>query len=74
VATLAQSAAQISAKRAREILVTQALAAESLNKKIAAEIVINIQSTAGGRGEILGARKLPSGAIALIFKSAEAKN
>jgi hypothetical protein len=36
--------------------------------------VAEIQSTAGGKGKILGARKLPSGAIALTFKSAEAKN
>ena len=38
-----------------------------------AEIVAEVQSIVGGKGEVLGARKLPSGVIALIFKSVEAK-
>ena len=43
-------------------------------EKTAAEIVADIQSTQGGRGEIIRARKLLSGAITLTFKSAEAKD
>ena len=44
------------------------------SNKSAAEIVAEVQSSAGGKGEIIRARKLPSGAIALTFKSVEAKN
>jgi hypothetical protein len=44
------------------------------HSKSAAEIVAEVQSSAGGKGEDIGARKLPSGAIALTFKSVEAKN
>lgn len=56
------------------MLVTCSQGALPPNNKTAAEIVADIQSTAGGKGEIIGARKLPSGAIALTFKSAEAKD
>ena len=41
--------------------------------KTAAEVVQAIRSRPGGDGLIAGARKLPSGAFALTFKSAEAK-
>ena len=43
------------------------------NGKTAAEIIADIKSTEGGGGEIVGARKLPSRAITLTFKSMEAK-
>jgi hypothetical protein len=74
VAGPTQLAAQLPARRAREVLVTCDQGPSSQSDKTAAEIVTEIQSTAGGNGEIIGARKLPSGAIALTFKSAEAKN
>ena len=41
--------------------------------KTAAEVVQAIRSQPGGDGLITGARKLPSGAFALTFKSAEVK-
>ena len=47
--------------------------AYSVNTKTAAEIVNEIRSQLGGNGEILGARKLPSGAFALTFRTPEAK-
>ncbi len=74
VAKATHLAAQLPARRAREILVTCDQSTNEQNNKTAAEIVADIQSTAGGKGEIVGARKLPSGAIALTFKSAEAKD
>ena len=74
VAAIAWLIAQVLAKKARKMLVTQALKAGSLSAKTAVEIVADIQSTARGKGEILEARKLLSGAIALTFKSIEAKN
>jgi hypothetical protein len=46
----------------------------SQSDKSATEIVAEIQSTARGKGKILRAKKLLSGAIALTFKSSEAKN
>jgi hypothetical protein len=74
VARPAQLAPQLPARRAREVLVTPEPGANPQVEKTAAEIVADIQSTQGGRGEIIGARKLLSGAIALTFKSAEAKD
>ena len=74
VARPAQLAAQLPARRAREVLVTCDQDTSSQINKSAAEIVAEIQSTARGKGEIIRARKLLSGAIALTFKSAEAKN
>lgn len=41
--------------------------------KTAAEIVHDIRSQPGDNGEILGARKLPSGAFSLAFRTHEAK-
>ena len=41
------------------MLVTCDQDTSSQNNKSAAEIVAQIQSTAGGKGEIIGARKLP---------------
>ena len=69
-----QLVAQLLARRAREVLVTRDEGTSSQNNKSAAGIVVGIQSTDRGNGEIIRATKLPSGAIVLMFKSAEAKN
>jgi hypothetical protein len=74
IARPTQLAPQLPARRAREVLVTQAPGVSLQNSKTTAEIVADIQSTEGGKGEIVGAKKLPSGAIALTFKSLEAKD
>jgi hypothetical protein len=74
IARPTQLAPQLPARRAREVLVTQAPGVSLQNSKTTTEIVADIQSTEGGKGEIVGARKLPSGAIALTFKSLEAKD
>ena len=74
VARPALLAPQLPARRAREVLVTRDEGTSAQSDKSAAEIVAEVQSSAGGNGEIIGARKLPSGAIALTFKSVEAKN
>jgi hypothetical protein len=74
IARPAQLAPQLPTRKAREVLVTQELGANLQSERTAAEIVAGIKSTEGGRGEIIGARKLPSGAFALTFKSAEAKD
>jgi hypothetical protein len=74
VARPAQLAPQLPARRSREVLVTCDEGTSAQSNKSAAEIVAEVQSSAGGKGEIIGARKLPSGAIALTFKSVEAKN
>ena len=74
VARPALLAPQLPARRAREVLVTRDEGTSAQSNKSAAEIVAEVQSSAGGNGEIIGARKLPSGAIALTFKSVEAKN
>jgi hypothetical protein len=55
------------------MLVTSPEGAQSDNTKTAAEIVNVIRSELGGNGEILGARRLPSGAFALTFRTPEAK-
>jgi hypothetical protein len=52
---------------AREMLVTTLDGPQPDNAKSAAEIVNEIRSQPGGNGEILGARRLPSGAFALTF-------
>jgi hypothetical protein len=74
VARPAQLAAPLPARRSREVLVTCDQGTSTQHNKSAAEIVAEVQSSAGGKGEVIGARKLPSGAIALTFKSVEAKN
>jgi hypothetical protein len=57
----------------REILITCPTGSQETNPKTAAEIVKNIRSQSGGSREILGARRLPSGAVSLTFRSTEAK-
>ena len=42
--------------------------------QLAIEIVANIKSAKGGKGEVVRARKLLSGVVALMFKSIEAKD
>jgi hypothetical protein len=74
VARPEQLAPQLPARRSREVLVTCDEGTSTQSNKSAAEIVAEVQSSAGGKGEIIGARKLLSGAIALTFKSVEAKN
>ena len=69
-----QLAAPLPARKAQEVLVTCGQGADTQNNRTATEIVAEVQSTTGGKGEIIRARKLPSGTIALIFKSIEAKN
>lgn len=60
-------------RKARELLVTCSQSNLEARGKTAAEVVQSIRSQPGGDGLITGARKLPSGAFALTFKSAEAK-
>jgi hypothetical protein len=60
-------------RKAREVLVTCSQSDPEVRAKTAAEVVQSIRSRPGGDGLITGARKLPSGAFALTFKSAEAK-
>ena len=74
VARPAQLTPQLLAMRSREVLVTCDEGTSTQNNKSAAEIVAEVQSSARGKGEIIRARKLPSGAITLTFKSVEAKN
>ena len=56
------------------MLVTLAAGVNLQGDQLAAEIVANIKSTEGGKGEVVGARKLLSRVIALMFKSVEAKD
>ena len=60
-------------RKAREVLVTCSLSDAEGRAKTAAEVVRSIRSQPGGDSLITGARKLPSGAFALTFKSIEAK-
>jgi hypothetical protein len=60
-------------RKAREVLVTCSQSDPESGQKTAAEVAQAIRSRPGGDGLIAGARKLPSGAFALTFKSAEAK-
>ena len=63
----------VPARRAREVLISPGLETDPARNSSSAEIVQSVQKAAGGNGGILGARKLPSGAIALTFESTEAK-
>ena len=56
-----------------EILVTGGASTSPVSNSSAADIVKSVKSTAGGGEGILGARKLPSGAIALTFESIKVK-
>ena len=60
-------------RKSRELLVKCSQSNLDTRAKTAAEVVQSIRSQPGGDGLITGARKLPSGAFALTFKSAEAK-
>jgi len=60
-------------RKAREVLVTCSQTDPESRLKTAAEVVQAIRSRPGGDNLIAGARKLPSGAFALTFKSVEAK-
>ena len=61
-----------STRRSREVLVTppQGLL---VNTKLAIEVAKEIKGTIRGRDCLSSARKLPSGAYALTFRSEEAK-
>ena len=50
---------QLPVRRAREALVTRDEGTSAQSDKSAVEIVAEVQSSAGGNGEIVGARKLP---------------
>ena len=65
--------ARASPRKAREMLVTCSPSGVAGKPKTAAEAVQAIRSQPGGGDLIAGARKLPSGAFALTFKSIEAK-
>ena len=60
-------------RRAREMLVTYAPENSQGRARTAIEVVKEIKSQPGGITIIIGARKLPSRAFALIFQSVEAK-
>jgi hypothetical protein len=60
-------------RRAREMTITCPNGIQESTPKTAADIVKNIRSQPGGSGEILGARRLPSGAVTLTFRNTEAK-
>ena len=68
-----QLALQLPARSICEVLVSCDQASNVENIKTVAKIVAKVWSMPGGKGEIVGARKLSSGDIALIFKSIEAK-
>lgn len=53
---------------------TQETGSNLQGEKTAAEIVADVKSIEEGHGDIVGARKLPSGAIVLTFKSTKAKD
>jgi len=73
IARPTQLAPPLPARSAREVLVSRDQAANTESTKTVAEIVAEVRSVPGGKGEIVGTRKLPSGDVALTFKSAEAK-
>jgi hypothetical protein len=73
VASLKNPLARALPRKSREMLVTCSPSNPARGPKTAAEAVQAIRSQPGGNNLIAGARKLPSGAFALIFKSAEAK-
>ena len=56
------------------MLVTLAVGVNLQGDQLATEIVANIKSAKGGKGEVVRARKLLSRAIVLTFKSIEAKD
>jgi hypothetical protein len=60
-------------RKAREVLVTCSQSNTEGKARTAAEVVKLIRGQPGGNDLITGARKLPSGAFALTFKSVEAK-
>ena len=62
------------ARREREVLVAGGSETKAQKGRTAAEIVSAVKSNLDGKGEIIGARRLPSGIIALTFKSAAAKD
>ena len=60
-------------RKAREVLVTCSQSNTEDKARTAAEVVKLIRGQPGGDDLITGARKLPSGAFALTFKSVKAK-
>jgi hypothetical protein len=62
------------ARKEREVLIVRGSEIKAQKGRTAAEIVSAVKSSSDSTKEIVGARRLPSGMIAFIFKSVITKN